>query len=88
MTDLSVPTRIQIGPQGRVVIPAALRKAVGIDVGDTLIAQVDDGRIVLEKTSVIVARLRERFRAIPADVNLADELIAHRRAEALAEGTE
>ena len=88
MTALSAPTRIQIGPQGRVVIPAALRRAVGMNVGDTLIARIDDGRIVLEKTSVVVGRLRERFRAIPADVSLADELIADRRAEAGAEGAE
>jgi len=88
MTALSARTRIQIGPQGRVVIPAALRRAVGMNVGDTLIARIDDGRIVLEKTSVVVGRLRERFRAIPADVSLADELIADRRAEARAEGAE
>jgi len=74
--------RVRVGPQGRVVIPAALRHSLGIDVGDTLVARSENGRLVLEKPEAILARIRERFRDLPDGVDLADELIAERRAEA------
>lgn len=76
---------VRIGPQGRLVIPAVFRKALGIGKGDTLVARVEDGRLILEKREAIVSRLRERFRAVPPDIDLADELIRERREEAARE---
>lgn len=38
--------------------------------------------LVLERREVVERQLWERFRHIPRDVSLADELIAGRRAEA------
>ena len=73
---------VRVGPQGRLVIPARLRKAAGIGVGDTVVARLEDGRLVLEKRESILARVRERFRAVPPEVSLADELIQERREEA------
>lgn len=78
----SPTTIVKVGPQGRIVIPAALRKAVGIEVGDSLTARFENGGIVLERPETIVARLRERFRAVPSTVSLAEELIQERRDEA------
>jgi AbrB family looped-hinge helix DNA binding protein len=58
--------RVNVGPQGRVVIPARLRRILAIDQGDTLVARVEDGRIVLEKREQVLARLRRRFEKVPA----------------------
>ena len=74
--------RVNVGPQGRVVIPARLRRVLAIDQGDTLVARVEDGRIVLEKREQVLARLRRRFEKVPREVSLANELISERREEA------
>ncbi|MEX0915226.1 MAG: AbrB/MazE/SpoVT family DNA-binding domain-containing protein, partial [Wenzhouxiangellaceae bacterium] len=66
----------------RLVIPAALRKALQLKPGDRLVARIVDEGLVLERRETVEKRLRERFRHIPDDVCLADELIADRRAEA------
>lgn len=76
---------VQVGAQGRVVIPAALRKAMKLEPGDRLVVRKVGESLVLERREVVERRLRERFRHIPRDVSLADELIAERRAEAAGE---
>ena len=74
--------RVNVGPQGRVVIPARIRRELSIGAGDTLVARVVDGRIVLEKRAEVLARVKKRFAGIPGGVSLADELISERREEA------
>jgi AbrB family transcriptional regulator, transcriptional pleiotropic regulator of transition state genes len=39
----------KIDQLGRVVLPAEMRRQLGIDVGDLVEISVDDGRVVLEK---------------------------------------
>ncbi len=73
---------VRIGPQGRVVIPAALRRALDFHPGDRLLIRQEDGRLVLEKASTVARRLKARFKHVPKDERLADELISERRAEA------
>lgn len=85
MPDSTVSNEIQLGPQGRVVIPAALRKALHLQPGDRLIARLEGDALVLERREAIGKRLQDRFRHIPAHVSLVDELIAQRRAEAAKE---
>lgn len=81
----SVESEVRIGPQGRIVIPAPLRKALNLRTGDTLTARVEDGQIVLETREHILARLKSRFAGVPHGVSLAHVLIAERRAEVLRE---
>lgn len=71
-----------VGPQGRLVVPAPLRRRLGIEAGDVLVARADDDRLVLERRDAILARIRARLAVVPTDVSLADELIAERREEA------
>lgn len=77
---------VTIGPQGRLVIPAEIRRDLGIGPGDVLLALVDDQRLVLEKREAVFRRLRQRFARVPAGVSLSEELIAERRLEAGREG--
>jgi AbrB family looped-hinge helix DNA binding protein len=71
-----------VGGQGRLVVPAALRRRLGIAAGDVLIARAEDDRLVLERRQAVLARLRKRFAVVPAGVSLVDELIEERRREA------
>jgi len=77
---------VRLGKQGRLVIPAVLRRALGLRPGDRLIARQEGDRIVLEKREEILSRVKRRFAVVPAQVDLAEELIAERRAEAKREG--
>lgn len=79
---------VQLGAQGRVVIPAALRKALHLEKGDRLVARKVGDSLVLERREAIEKRLMDRFRHIPKEVSLVDELIAERRAEAAKEAEE
>ncbi len=76
---------VQIGAQGRVVIPAALRKALALKPGDRLVARQVNDTLVFERRETIERRLRDRFRHVPDSVRLSTELIAERRAEAALE---
>ena len=72
---------VQFGAQGRVVVPAPIRKALGFQPGETLVARVEDEHLVIEKPESVERRIRARFRGF-AGRSLADELIAERREEA------
>ena len=85
---MSSATNINIGKQGRIVIPANLRRSLGIKEGDRLVAREEEGRLVIEKREAIEKRLRARFAHISQDRSLADELIAERREAAKKEAEE
>lgn len=74
--------QLTVGPQGRVVIPASLRRALGLKPGSVLVGHVEDGRLVLEQREAVLRRLQARFASVPPGVSLADELITERRDEA------
>ena len=73
---------IRLGRQGRVVIPAAIRRQMELRPGVVLAARVEEGRLVLEPREAVLARARRRFDRVPSRVSLADELISDRREEA------
>ncbi len=76
---------LQVGPQGRVVIPASLRQAWQIKTGETLMAHLEDDRLILEKPAHILQRAKGRFAALHGQPSLADELIAERHRQAIQE---
>jgi AbrB family looped-hinge helix DNA binding protein len=82
MATNSPSNEVQIGAQGRLVIPAALRKALDLKPGDRLVARQEGDALVLERREAIEQRLWKLFAHIPKDVSLVDELIAERREEA------
>jgi len=69
-----------VQPEGRVLIPSELRKALGIGPGTRLVLSERDGGVLLTPRGAIKRQLRDLF----ADVSgsMADELIAERHDEA------
>ena len=81
MADINLQQEVHLSDQGRVVIPAALRRALGFHAGDALVARSEDGRLVIEKADIIKQRLKARF--TPASGrSLAAELVQDRREQA------
>jgi AbrB family looped-hinge helix DNA binding protein len=76
---------IRVGEQGRIVIPANIRREMSIEIGSTLVARIENDMLIFEKPDTVIKRLQARFKKIPKGVSLAEELIAERRAEAIHE---
>ena len=80
MSDTSV---VSVGPKGRVVIPAGIRRRLRIEEGTELVALVEGEALVLVPRSAIKSRLRSMFADVGASMR--EELLAERRAEAARE---
>ncbi|HEY2166525.1 MAG TPA: AbrB/MazE/SpoVT family DNA-binding domain-containing protein [Jatrophihabitantaceae bacterium] len=70
---------VVLGQQGRMVIPAEVRAALGLVPGDRLHLHVAGPRLVLERQRDAVAELRQLAAAVPQRRSLVDELLAERR---------
>lgn len=77
----NVDATLFLGQQGRVVIPAEVRAALGLEVGDELRLHVEDERLVLERPDRAARQLRGMARAA-GPRSFVEELLAERRAEA------
>jgi AbrB family looped-hinge helix DNA binding protein len=69
---------------GRILIPAAIRRRLGLREGSEVIVRVEEsGRLQVTSRAQALARVQSELRKyIRRDRALADELIAERRAEA------
>ena len=75
--------RAKLNANGRVVIPAAVRKALDLRPGDELLMRVEDGELRLSTRRQALARVRRMVREyIPSDADLTESLIKDRREEA------
>lgn len=55
------PARVTVGEGGRLVIPAEMRKAMGVKPGDTLILRVSDGELSAVSQLVSIQKIQERL---------------------------
>ena len=71
-----------LAANGRIVIPAAIREALGFKPGETLLMDIEDGALRIESYPSRVRRVQESIlQYIPAGRMLSEELIAERREE-------
>jgi antitoxin PrlF len=77
---------VTVGSRGRIVIPAGVRRDLGIDEGATFAVRVEGQRVILETRSAVLDRLRKRYADAGAE-SLSRELLADRRAEVRREST-
>ncbi len=76
---------VVMGKQGRLVVPAELRAALGLAAGDRLEVSLDGKRLVLIRPKDAIEELRGLLDDIAPGRDLVAELIAERRAEAARE---
>jgi AbrB family looped-hinge helix DNA binding protein len=83
------PEWLRVGADGRVVIPAAYRKLLGIEAGGPIQIRIEDGKMELLSRDEVVRRVQAHFAHLGRKgVSLSDELIADRRAEVAREERE
>ena len=76
------PQRVKIIEGGKLVIPAAMRRELGIATGDTVVVDVTDGELRVRSLPAAIARAQAILRRhVPKGVSLAGELVADRRRE-------
>jgi AbrB family looped-hinge helix DNA binding protein len=89
MAKSPVRAKTRLSANGRLVIPAAIREAMGVGPGDALVMEAHDGVLRMESVPAMVSRIQKEFaQLIPPGVSLVDELIADRREEARREQEE
>lgn len=77
---MNLETRLRVNENGRVVIPAEFRKALGINAGDEVVLRLEDDELRL---TTLKRRLERAQRLVRRHVkpgrSLVDELITERR---------
>lgn len=84
--DMSHPHYVvQLGERGRLVLPAPVRRLLGLEGGDQLVLELEDGAVRLTPARTVAGRFQGAFRGRYGGRSLADELLAERRQEAARE---
>ena len=82
--------KAKIGPDAVLVIPAGNRRALGIEVGDTVVLRLEDGELRVFSIERAIRRVQDAIRRYRRDDEplWSEQLIAERRAEATREDAE
>lgn len=73
-------TRVKINENGRIVIPAQLREALGVSAGDEIVLRMEDEGLNVTTQKHRIKRAQQLIsRHVDATRSLSDELIAERR---------
>jgi len=76
------PVRLEIGRDGRVLLPLEIRSALRLGESATLTAEVQDGVLTLMSPRTAVIKLQQLIKATDTGTgSVVDELIAERRIE-------
>jgi AbrB family looped-hinge helix DNA binding protein len=77
---MDLEARLRVSENGRLVIPASFRKALGIEVGDEVVLRLQDNELRITTQQKRIERARERARKyLKQGSSLVDELLAERR---------
>ncbi|MEM9803945.1 MAG: AbrB/MazE/SpoVT family DNA-binding domain-containing protein [Cyanobacteria bacterium P01_D01_bin.56] len=72
----------KISDRGRIVVPAQLRRSLGLNSGDDIVLREHNGGLHVISLQQAIKRVQHLAREkIPSDVNLTSELLKDRRAE-------
>jgi bifunctional DNA-binding transcriptional regulator/antitoxin component of YhaV-PrlF toxin-antitoxin module len=83
------PVRSVVETGGRIVVPASFLEALGVSEGDAVVMAVEGDELRLYGQDAAIRRAQRLVaQYVPADVGLADELIAERRREAARESSD
>jgi AbrB family looped-hinge helix DNA binding protein len=78
-----------LAANGRIVIPAAIRQALGFKPGERLVLEAHEGQLRVESFEARLKKIQDEIiKLVGPERSLADELIAERRAEARREQEE
>lgn len=70
---------VKVGPDGRILIPAALRRAAGLEPGKSVTVRVEGDHLVVEDPMVGLRRLQEMYAEL-GETGGVDDFLAQRRA--------
>lgn len=77
---MKTKTRMRVNENGRIVIPASFRKALGIKVGDEVILRIENDELRITTLKRRLERAQRLVRKhVKAGTSLVDELLAERR---------
>jgi len=78
--EMDLRVSVQVGEKGRVVIPAAIREALGIEAGDRVEMEVKDCELRISTRRARIRRAQERARQyVKPGTLVSEELSAERR---------
>ncbi|MEF3075351.1 AbrB/MazE/SpoVT family DNA-binding domain-containing protein [Methylobacter sp. Wu1] len=72
----------QVSAGGRIVIPAEIRRKMGIHSGDQVILSYHDGELHISTRKQRLKQAKAIVKACVGNISLAEQLIEERRAEA------
>jgi len=85
MTEVQ-EARTRLNENGRIVIPASVRRALGLKAGDEIVLLVENDEVRMTTARKRVERARQLYKKyVGKGIRLSDELIADRRKEAARE---
>ena len=64
---------------GKIVIPAALRRALGLCEGDTLVFEREGDSLVIKTYAQVVREVQAEFKTLVPESGTVDEFLADRR---------
>ena len=74
--------RVKLGEGGRLVIPAAMREALGVKPGDELALEVEDGELKIKSYLAVIREIQARVqKLVPPGVDIVEDFLAERREE-------
>ena len=74
--------RVKLGEGGRLVIPAAMREALGVKPGDEMALEVVDGELRIKSYMAVIRELQAEFRKlVPEGTDVVEDFLRERREE-------